>query len=150
MAPPPNTPNDKPLTLHARYQAPPPQDSSADPAVATAPRHHLFSHPIPSSLALNRRTSGGSDQSVAEAGPGTGAGTGVGTGPDTPTARTAYLSDLRKAVSALQNEINVYLTARMEEDAKVAQGKDGVGTRQRAQETKEEENYGEEVVDEDA
>lgn len=62
---------------------------------------------------------------------------------DGVTKKVAYLSELRVAVTSLQAEFNAYLTARMEEDnARTSRlaGKD---------EAKEEENYGEEVVDED-
>ncbi|EED15573.1 conserved hypothetical protein [Talaromyces stipitatus ATCC 10500] len=54
-------------------------------------------------------------------------------------AKKAYLSELR--------EVNVFLTERMEEDKKRA----GEGTGKDAeQEAKEEENYGEENVEDDA
>ncbi|KMP05567.1 hypothetical protein CIHG_08886 [Coccidioides immitis H538.4] len=62
---------------------------------------------------------------------------------DATARRTAYLSELRGAVVSLQGEVNAYLTARMEEDSARSarvEGKD---------ETKEEENYGEEVVNEE-
>lgn len=51
-----------------------------------------------------------------------------------------YLASLRAAVSSVQDEINRELTQRMEED-KAREGK--------LDEVKEEENYGEEVVEED-
>jgi hypothetical protein len=57
--------------------------------------------------------------------------------------RTAYLSDLRAAVATVQGEINVFLTAQMEEDAKREQGK------AKEKEKEEEENYGEEVVEDE-
>jgi hypothetical protein len=46
----------------------------------------------------------------------------------------------------LQDEINVFLTERMEEDKKEAEAQ---GRQLSAKEAKEEENYGEEVVEED-
>lgn len=59
--------------------------------------------------------------------------------------KTAYLAELRKAREVLQEKINQDLTSRMEEDNVRAKGnlKKGVD------EGKEEENYGEEVVEED-
>ncbi|TVY32347.1 hypothetical protein LSUB1_G008126, partial [Lachnellula subtilissima] len=63
-----------------------------------------------------------------------------------PSAKTAYLSALRKATSQMQKEINKELTMRMEEDKAVdiaSKGKGGVD------EAKEEDNYGEEVPEED-
>ena len=61
--------------------------------------------------------------------------------------KTAYLSSLRKATSALQEQINKDLTSRMEEDkAREAGASKSNGT---VDEAKEEDNYGEEVVEED-
>ncbi|KAL4892432.1 hypothetical protein BDV59DRAFT_202574 [Aspergillus ambiguus] len=45
------------------------------------------------------------------------------------------------------NDINVFLTAKMEEDKKAAEAE---GRKVSEKEAKEEENYGEEVVEEDA
>lgn len=59
------------------------------------------------------------------------------------TAKQSHLKTLQSLAPKLQEEINVYLTARMEEDKK-AQGAIS------EKEAKEEENYGEEVVEEDA
>lgn len=58
-------------------------------------------------------------------------------------AKQAHLTALQKLVPQLQNEVNVFLTERMEEDKK-AQGAIS------EKEAKEEENYGEEVMEEDA
>ncbi|KAL2265356.1 hypothetical protein VTJ83DRAFT_6456 [Remersonia thermophila] len=67
--------------------------------------------------------------------------------------KTAFLSTLRKSVSALQADINRELTARMEEDkareAAQAGGGKGAGKGAVVDDEKEEENYGEEVVDEE-
>lgn len=67
--------------------------------------------------------------------------------------RVAYLSALRKATANLQEHINKELTARMEDDKAreaadaVAKGKlNGTGL---VDEGKEEENYGEEVVEDE-
>ncbi|KOS45992.1 hypothetical protein ACN38_g3084 [Penicillium nordicum] len=57
--------------------------------------------------------------------------------------KQAHLSALQSLVPKLQDQINVFLTERMEEDKKL-QGQIS------AQEAKEEENYGEEVVEDDA
>ncbi|KKK14837.1 hypothetical protein ARAM_006811 [Aspergillus rambellii] len=61
--------------------------------------------------------------------------------------KVAYLAELRNLVPTLQNDINVFLTAQMEEDKKAAeaQGRSLLS----AQEAKEEANYGEEVVEEE-
>ncbi|KAL4742639.1 EKC/KEOPS complex, subunit Gon7 [Aspergillus similis] len=61
--------------------------------------------------------------------------------------KVAYLSELRKLVPALQNDINLFLTERMEVDKKIAEAQ---GRQLSEEEAKEEENYGEEVVDDDA
>ncbi|KAJ5577489.1 uncharacterized protein N7459_006453 [Penicillium hispanicum] len=58
-------------------------------------------------------------------------------------AKSAHLTALQSLVPKLQEEINVFLTERMEEDKK-AQGALS------DKEAKEEENYGEEVVEDDA
>ena len=61
---------------------------------------------------------------------------------DPLTAKRAHLTTLQSLVPKLQDEINTLLTERMEEDKK-AQGAVS------EQEVKEEENYGEEVVEDD-
>ncbi|KAI4155611.1 MAG: hypothetical protein LQ340_000884 [Diploschistes diacapsis] len=62
---------------------------------------------------------------------------------DAPTEeRVNYLSSLRSSVTALQEEINIFLTKKMEED------KASPGKSQGEDERTEEENYGEEVVEE--
>ena len=62
---------------------------------------------------------------------------------DPLASKQAHLKALQTLVPKLQNEVNVFLTERMEEDKKV-QGAIS------EKEAKEEENYGEEVVEEDA
>lgn len=61
-------------------------------------------------------------------------------------SKVTYLSELRTLVPTLQNDINMFLTERMEEDKKLAEAQ---GQKLSAQEAQEEENYGEEVVEED-
>ncbi|KAI1815085.1 hypothetical protein GGS20DRAFT_365407 [Poronia punctata] len=68
--------------------------------------------------------------------------------------KTAYLSSLRKATVAMQEQINAELTKRMEEDNRNASaGALNAGSSAKttkgavADEVAEEENYGEEVVD---
>ncbi|CAL5874045.1 uncharacterized protein PFLUO_LOCUS8331 [Penicillium psychrofluorescens] len=63
---------------------------------------------------------------------------------DTATTKKTHLAALQSLVPRLQDEINAFLTERME-DEKKAQGR--VISEEEA---KEEENYGEEVVEEDA
>jgi len=63
---------------------------------------------------------------------------------DPPTSeRTSYLTELRKSVTTVQDQINVFLTRKMEEDIQKA------GVAEAVDDAKEEENYGEEVVDGD-
>ncbi|OTA51964.1 hypothetical protein K449DRAFT_258390 [Hypoxylon sp. EC38] len=78
---------------------------------------------------------------------------------DSTTYKTAYLSDLREVVSALQERVNGELTARMEEEARevasmsttsTTNGKVGKSVvAAGVDEAAEEENYGEEVVGDD-
>lgn len=62
----------------------------------------------------------------------------------TTKEKTNYLSGLRASVVKLQDEVNTFLTAKMEEDKIIASSSAG-----KVDEKKEEENYGEEVVDEE-
>ena len=66
-------------------------------------------------------------------------------------AKAAYLSGLRTAVTGLQTEINTLLTQRMEEDREADAGVEGGAKRKRDVEldVKEEENYGEELVEDE-
>jgi hypothetical protein len=57
------------------------------------------------------------------------------------TEKTAYLSTLRSKSAELQSEINTFLTQKMEEDVKVAEGSAGKRSKK---EEREEEMYGEE------
>ncbi|RFU25727.1 hypothetical protein B7463_g10602, partial [Scytalidium lignicola] len=73
---------------------------------------------------------------------------------DSTKDKTAYLSALRTATIELQEQINKELTSRMEEDKareaagqKAATGAAGKGAV--IDEAREEDNYGEEVVEED-
>ncbi|KAL1851579.1 hypothetical protein Plec18167_002721 [Paecilomyces lecythidis] len=61
-------------------------------------------------------------------------------------AKSEYLSELKGLVTKLQGEINVFLTERMEEDKKAAEAQ---GNKESDKEAKEEENYGEEVVEDE-
>ncbi|KAI9869505.1 MAG: hypothetical protein M1813_000294 [Trichoglossum hirsutum] len=68
------------------------------------------------------------------------------------TEKVAYLAALRSSVAKLQEEVNTFLTQQMDEDkaataagiADKGKGKVGVGV----DDEREEENYGEEVVNE--
>ncbi|KAJ5927917.1 EKC/KEOPS complex subunit Gon7 [Penicillium verhagenii] len=62
---------------------------------------------------------------------------------NTLAAKHTHLTALQSMIPKLQDEINVFLTARMEEDKK-AEGQTS------EKESKEEENYGEEIVEDDA
>ncbi|KAK3490940.1 EKC/KEOPS complex, subunit Gon7 [Neurospora hispaniola] len=68
----------------------------------------------------------------------------------TTSDRAKYLHELRQIAATFQDDINRELTQRMEEDNKRA-GQNGGGDQSKGKEAeaKEEENYGEEVVDED-
>lgn len=59
--------------------------------------------------------------------------------PDNVNAKIAYLAQLGQSTRKLQDDINVFLTERMEEDKKSAAVSE--------KEAKEEENYGEENVE---
>ena len=62
---------------------------------------------------------------------------------DPPTAeRVEYLASLRTSVAELQEEINTFLTKKMDEDKTPSNKSQTLDDRQ------EEENYGEEVVEE--
>lgn len=62
--------------------------------------------------------------------------------------KTKYLTDLRQATSAMQEQINKELTQRMEEDKAAEATKNGTTTNG-VDEAKEEENYGEEAQEEE-
>jgi hypothetical protein len=71
----------------------------------------------------------------------------------TPSSdKAAYFGALREATAKMQDHINAELTARMEED-KVREADSSTNGASKAKgvvdETKEEDNYGEEVVEED-
>lgn len=70
-----------------------------------------------------------------------------------PTAsasdRTSYLASLRKATKTLQDTINAELTLRMEEDNARAAAGSASKSKNAIDEAKEEDNYGEEIVEED-
>lgn len=61
--------------------------------------------------------------------------------------KTKYLSDLRKAVATMQDQVNKELTSRMEDDKAREAGKNG---KPLVDDAEEEENYGEEVQGEEA
>lgn len=66
--------------------------------------------------------------------------------PDTTSTegKTAYLSALRGSVTKLQEEVNTFLTSRMEEDKALASV-----AGQKVDDKKEEENYGEEGAEDE-
>ena len=59
--------------------------------------------------------------------------------------KSQYLSALRQSVTQLQEDVNAFLTSKMEDDRALA-SKDGL----KVDDKKEEENYGEEGVGDDA
>ena len=59
--------------------------------------------------------------------------------------KTQYLSSLRRSVVQLQDEVNGFLTTKMEEDKALATGTEG-----KADEKREEDLYGEDVVEEES
>lgn len=69
------------------------------------------------------------------------------TNPTVPD-KTKYLNELRKATATMQEQINKELTQRMEEDKAEEATKNGKPAKG-VDEAKEEENYGEEVVEEE-
>lgn len=68
-----------------------------------------------------------------------------------PKDRVIYLSSLKTAVAELQEKINTDLTSRMEEDKAREASTSGASKAKSkgVDESKEEDNYGEEVVEED-
>ncbi|OXV11929.1 hypothetical protein Egran_00310 [Elaphomyces granulatus] len=87
-----------------------------------SPTFHTFHHPVLSSLMA-------ATSSEVEA----------------TRTKTAYLAELKGLVTEIQGEINLFLTERMEEDKKALAV---LGSTE--QEVKEEANYGEDVMDDDA
>jgi Gon7 family len=65
------------------------------------------------------------------------------------TDRTTYLASLRKATTEMQETINKELTSRMEEDKAREAVENGAPRAKAVDEAKEEDDYGEEVVEED-
>jgi hypothetical protein len=65
------------------------------------------------------------------------------------TDRTSYLAALRKATAEMQETINKELTSRMEEDKAREAAAAGNTKSKVVDEAKEEDNYGEEVVEEE-
>ncbi|KAI9820730.1 MAG: hypothetical protein M1827_005100 [Pycnora praestabilis] len=64
--------------------------------------------------------------------------------PKNTEEKTAYLSTLRTSVIKLQDEVNSFLTQKMEEDKSAAAASKG-----KVDEQREEENYGEEIVEDE-
>lgn len=62
--------------------------------------------------------------------------------PHSTEEKTAYLSALRSAVTKLQEDVNIFLTQKMEEDKGAAAVSTG-----KVDDKREEENYGEEIID---
>ncbi|KAI9871877.1 MAG: hypothetical protein M1830_002344 [Pleopsidium flavum] len=58
--------------------------------------------------------------------------------------RSAYFSALRTSVTKLQEEINTFLTQKMEEDKTLLVDRGG-----KTDDTKDEDNYGEEILDQE-
>ncbi|KAK2865235.1 hypothetical protein FQN49_003784 [Arthroderma sp. PD_2] len=65
-----------------------------------------------------------------------------------PAERTAYLSELRGSIASLQADVNAFLTAKMEED-KQREAQESGGVAGTTDEKKEEDNYGEEIVNDE-
>lgn len=63
-------------------------------------------------------------------------------------AKTAYLSEIRSSVKKMQGDINTFLTAKMDEDKKIASSA-GAQTNGKRTDEVEEEQYGEEDIEED-
>jgi hypothetical protein len=64
--------------------------------------------------------------------------------------KAAYLANLRSSVAKLQEEVNSFLTQRMDEDKAATTGTVDMGKGKTGlDDEREEENYGEDVVNED-
>lgn len=73
-----------------------------------------------------------------------------GAASDTQT-KTRYLSELRSSTRILQEEVNKFLTDKMEEDKKSSGPEDRTGVaKQKADDELEEEHYGEEEVEDES
>lgn len=71
--------------------------------------------------------------------------------PTDTKSKVAFLSDLRASTKQLQDDVNTFLTAKMEEDKTASSSlPDGGGIKKtKLQDEEEEENYGEEKVDDE-
>jgi hypothetical protein len=67
----------------------------------------------------------------------------------TPQTTTAFLSDLRKSAIQMQNDVNTFLTQKMEEDKAASDINGAAGKGSKVDEDKEEDFYGEEVEEQD-
>ncbi|GAB7349125.1 hypothetical protein MBLNU459_g8071t1 [Dothideomycetes sp. NU459] len=99
------------------------------------------SPPVPSLRATY--TSPTTTHTFSSALPSTSAPSSESSSSSTVQAKTAYVSALRAKVSGLQEDINAFLTAKMEED------KAGDAAKSKRDEEREEQMYGEEDVGED-
>lgn len=117
----PNTFVLRPTVLKAAYRAPPPSNPSS-----------LSESQEPETRDFQRQIALSPDQTSETNG---------------TVAKSAYLSELRSQVASLQDEINVFLTEKMEQDKALAEQANGAATA--AMDEGEEENYGEEVVADD-
>ena len=70
--------------------------------------------------------------------------------PTDTASKVQFLSNLRASTKQLQDNINTFLTAKMEEDkAASSSTTNGSSTNIKKRDEEEEENYGEEKIDED-
>ena len=65
-------------------------------------------------------------------------------------SKVAFLSDLRASTKQLQDHVNTFLTAKMEDDKAASSLADGAGIKKtNLRDEEEEEHYGEEKVDDE-
>lgn len=69
--------------------------------------------------------------------------------PTDPKSKAAYMSSLRSATKSLQQDINTFLTDKMEQDKHAAAQNTTNGNRRKPRDEEEEENYGEEKIEDD-
>lgn len=73
--------------------------------------------------------------------------------PTDTASKIAYLAQLRRSTKQLQDQVNAFLTAKMEEDRAASSSAADAGSsstaKSKAPDEEEEENYGEEKVDDE-
>ncbi|KAL9114542.1 MAG: hypothetical protein Q9227_001623 [Pyrenula ochraceoflavens] len=113
------------LVLLSKQMPTPPTTVAVTASYTSPTQHHQIAHPVNAPLPLSSASS-----------------------PDTVKAKVLYLSKLREATKVLQEDVNAFLTGKMEEDKAKVNGAPGGGEKERVraerEARREEERYGEE------